>query len=61
MPDEKQFVLSQGLAALAVNQGYQSDWSALFAGLTIAVVPVLAVDLFSHRTLQAGLTAGGLR
>ncbi|HZX07515.1 carbohydrate ABC transporter permease [Kribbella sp.] len=61
MPDEKQFVLSQGLAALAVNQGYQSDWSALFAGLTIAVVPVLAVYLFSHRTIQAGLTAGGLR
>ena len=30
------------LAALSVSQGYRSDWSGLFAGLTIAMLPVLA-------------------
>lgn len=61
MPDENGYVLSQGLAVLAVTQGYQSDWSALFAGLTIAVLPVLVVYLISHRTIQSGLTTGGLK
>ena len=39
IPDR--YVLAQGLAALAVSQGYRSDWSGLFAGLIIAILPVL--------------------
>ncbi|MFI6603603.1 carbohydrate ABC transporter permease [Nonomuraea sp. NPDC050536] len=61
MPDEKDYVLSQGLAMLTVTQGYQNDWSALFAGLTIAMIPVLAVYLLFQRTVTAGLTAGSLK
>ena len=59
--DESKWVLAQGLAALAVNQGYAGDYSQLFAGLTIAVLPVLVVYAIFQRGIQAGLTAGQLK
>jgi len=59
--DESKWVLAQGLAALAVNQGYAGDYSQLFAGLTIAVLPVLVVYVAFQRQIQAGLTAGQLK
>jgi N-acetylglucosamine transport system permease protein len=59
--DESHYVLAQGLAALAVNQGYEGDYSRLFAGLTIAMLPVLVVYLAFQRQVQSGLTAGQLR
>lgn len=61
MPNEDKYVLAQGLAALAANQGYESDWSALFAGLTIAMLPVLAVYIVFQRRVQSGLRTGALR
>ena len=60
-PDRERYVLSQGLAFLAVQQGYQSDWSALFAGLTITMLPVLVVYILFQRRLESGLTAGALK
>lgn len=60
-PDRERYVLSQGLAFLAVQQGYQSDWSALFAGLTITMLPVLVVYVLFQRRLESGLTAGALK
>jgi N-acetylglucosamine transport system permease protein len=59
--DESKWVLAQGLAALAVNQGYAGDYSQLFAGLTIAVLPVLVVYVAFQRQVQSGLTAGQLK
>ncbi|GAB3809904.1 carbohydrate ABC transporter permease [Micromonospora zhanjiangensis] len=59
--DESKWVLAQGLAALAVSQGYQGDFSGLFAGLTIAMLPVLAVYVMFQRQIQSGLTAGQLK
>ncbi|WP_030779861.1 carbohydrate ABC transporter permease [Streptomyces sp. NRRL S-920] len=59
--DEKTYVLPQGLASLAVSQGYRGDWGALFAGLTIAMLPVLVVYAVFQRQVQAGLTAGALK
>ncbi|MFE9332977.1 carbohydrate ABC transporter permease [Streptomyces sp. NPDC006925] len=59
--DENNYVLPQGLAALTVSQGYAGDWGALFAGLTIAMVPVLVVYAVFQRQVQAGLTAGALK
>jgi N-acetylglucosamine transport system permease protein len=55
------WVLTQGLADLAVQQGYQGDWSGLFAGLSIAMLPVLAVYIVFQRQVQAGLTAGAVK
>ncbi|GIJ80600.1 N-acetylglucosamine transport system permease protein [Micromonospora phaseoli] len=59
--DESKWVLAQGLAALSVNQGYAGDYAQLFAGLTIAVVPVLLVYVVFQRQVQSGLTAGQLK
>ncbi|MDX3353652.1 carbohydrate ABC transporter permease [Streptomyces sp. ME01-24h] len=59
--ETKQWVLTQGLADLAVQQGYKGDWSGLFAGLTIAMLPVLVVYAVFQKQVQAGLTAGALK
>lgn len=60
-PDQKQYVLSQGLAQLAVQQGYQNDWSALFAGMVIAALPVVGVYVALQKKVQSGLSAGLLK
>jgi len=54
-------VLAQGLASLAISQGYRGDWTALFAGLVIALLPVLFVYILFQKQVQAGLTAGVLK
>ncbi|GAA4440803.1 carbohydrate ABC transporter permease [Phytohabitans houttuyneae] len=59
--DESRYVLAQGLSALAVSQGYQGDFSGLFAGLTIAMLPVLGVYILFQRQIQSGLTAGHMK
>jgi N-acetylglucosamine transport system permease protein len=59
--DTDHSVLAQGLLNLAVSQGYKSDWSGLFAGMTIAMLPMLAVYVLFQRQVQAGLTAGTLK
>ncbi|WP_371600447.1 carbohydrate ABC transporter permease [Streptomyces sp. NBC_00564] len=59
--DRDKYVLSQGLANLASQQGYEADWSALFAGLVIAAVPVIGLYLALQRRIQAGLTVGMLK
>jgi N-acetylglucosamine transport system permease protein len=58
---ESKWVLAQGLTALAVNEGYRGDFSALFAGMTIAMLPVLIGYIIFHRQVQSGLAAGQLR
>ncbi|MBW8089333.1 carbohydrate ABC transporter permease [Streptomyces hygroscopicus subsp. hygroscopicus] len=59
--DEDKRVLTQGLVQLAASQQYKGDWSALFAGLVLAMLPVLAVYILFQRQVQAGLTAGALK
>jgi N-acetylglucosamine transport system permease protein len=56
--EAKHQVIAQGLIDLSVNQGYKSDWSGLFAGVTMAMLPVLIVYLVFQRQVQAGLTGG---
>ena len=58
-PEQK--VLSQGLVQLAVSQGYKGDWSGLFAGLVMAMLPVLAAYIVFQRQVVAGLTAGAVK
>jgi N-acetylglucosamine transport system permease protein len=59
--DKDNKVLSQGLVQLAVSQGYKGDWSGLFAGLVMAMLPVLAAYIIFQRQVVAGLTAGALK
>jgi len=54
-------VLAQGIATLLESQRYEGDWGALFAALTIAMVPVVVVYLLFYRQVQAGLTSGTLK
>lgn len=61
MNDPEKKVLAQGLASLAISQGYRGDWTALFAGLVIALLPVLIVYILFQKQVQAGLTAGVLK
>ena len=60
-PDPTKAVLAQGLAALAINQGYRGNWGQLFAGLTIAMMPILIVYATLQNRLQAGLTVGAIK
>lgn len=59
--DSDHSVLTQGLVNLMFQSGYKNDMPALFAGMTIAMLPVLVVYLSFQRQVQAGLTAGTLK
>lgn len=61
MQSESRYVLSQGLNFLAVQQGYNNDYSALFAAMVIVMVPTLIVYIIFQRRLESGLTAGALK
>jgi N-acetylglucosamine transport system permease protein len=61
MPNEDRYLLSQGLYFLAVQQGYQNDYGALFAAMVITMVPTLIVYVLFQRRLESGLTAGALK
>ena len=59
--DEDRYVLPQGLRFLTAQQQFDADFSALFAAMTLIMVPTLAVYLVFQRRIEAGLTAGALR
>jgi N-acetylglucosamine transport system permease protein len=60
-PDPNNYLITQGLSFLAIQQGYQNDYSALFAALTLTMIPILTVYILFQRRLEAGLTAGALK
>lgn len=53
--DRDKWVLAQGLANMQAQQGYDSDWGAMFASVTITIIPVLIVYLIFQRQLQGGI------
>ncbi|WP_240136714.1 carbohydrate ABC transporter permease [Streptomyces sp. MUM 178J] len=59
--DPERYLLTQGLVQLQQQQGYASDLPVLFAGVTIAMIPMLVVYLSFQRQVQSGLTAGTLK
>ena len=59
--DENKYVLSQGLAFMLFKQFYQNDWSALFAALTLVMIPTLIVYIVFQRQIQSGMTSGALK
>jgi N-acetylglucosamine transport system permease protein len=58
VPSDENRTLPLGIANLMMVQHYQSDWGALFAGLVIVMLPVMAVyAVFKdkiHQTMLAG-------
>ncbi|MEC8542092.1 MAG: carbohydrate ABC transporter permease [SAR324 cluster bacterium] len=59
--DESKYMLSQGLAFMLFKQFYENDWSALFAALTIIMVPTLIVYITFQKQIQDGITTGALK
>ncbi|WP_203983848.1 carbohydrate ABC transporter permease [Sphaerisporangium rufum] len=55
------WVLTQGIADISTAAGYDADWAALFAALSMAILPMLVVYTVFQRQIQAGLTAGALK
>ena len=61
MTQASRYVLTQGLAYMLVQQYYQSDWSALFAAVTMIMVPTLIVYVIFQNQIQKGITVGALK
>ena len=59
--DESKYMLSQGLAFMLFKQFYENDWGALFAALTIIMVPTLIVYITFQKQIQDGITTGALK
>ncbi|MBG0828729.1 carbohydrate ABC transporter permease [Planomonospora sp. ID67723] len=55
------WVLTQGIADISTAAGYDADWSALFAALSMAILPMLIVYTLFQSQIQKGLTAGALK
>ncbi|MEV0203001.1 carbohydrate ABC transporter permease [Nonomuraea sp. NPDC050691] len=61
LQERDKWVLTQGIADISTAAGYDQDWSALFAALTLAILPMLVVYTIFQRQIQSGLTAGALK
>ncbi|MGW2585167.1 carbohydrate ABC transporter permease [Streptomyces virginiae] len=59
--DPERYMLTQGLIQLQYQMGYETDLPVLFAGATIAMVPMLVVYLSFQRQIQSGLTSATLK
>jgi N-acetylglucosamine transport system permease protein len=58
---DRNYVLTQGIARISTAAGYQADWAALFAALTLSILPMILVYAFFQRHIQQGLTAGAVK
>ncbi|HWD41273.1 MAG TPA: carbohydrate ABC transporter permease [Fimbriimonas sp.] len=61
VPSPEHQTLPIGIARLAMNQQYESDWGALFAGLVIVMVPVLTVYWIFRDRIHETMLAGALK
>lgn len=61
MSDRESYVLPQGLSFMLHQQYYQNDWSALFAAVTLIMVPTLVVYVIFQNRIQKGVTVGALK
>jgi N-acetylglucosamine transport system permease protein len=58
---DSKYVLTQGIARISVAAGYEADWAALFAALTLSILPMIVVYAVFQRQIQQGLTAGAVK
>ncbi|MGW4794484.1 carbohydrate ABC transporter permease [Nonomuraea sp. NPDC004297] len=61
LQERDKWVLTMGIADISTAAGYDQDWSALFAALTLAILPMLVVYTVFQRQIQSGLTSGALK
>ncbi|GII28920.1 carbohydrate ABC transporter permease [Planotetraspora mira] len=58
---QDKWLITQGIANISTNAGYEADWAGLFAALSMAIIPVLIVYIIFQRQIQSGLTTGALK
>jgi N-acetylglucosamine transport system permease protein len=58
---ESKWLITQGIASISTAAGFKSDWEALFAAITIAILPMIIIYALMQRQIQAGLTAGAVK
>ncbi|MEO3808136.1 carbohydrate ABC transporter permease [Sphaerisporangium sp. B11E5] len=58
---EDKWLITQGIANINTNAGYEADWPGLFAALSMAIIPMLIVYIVFQRQIQSGLTAGAVK
>ena len=54
--DQKAYTLPVGITRFFGE--YQTDWATLFAGLTLATIPLVVLFLLATKQIVSGLTAG---
>ena len=50
-----------GLYSLMLATQHSSNWTALFAGLTILMIPTLAIFIILEDRITKGLTMGAIK
>lgn len=61
LSDESKFTLPLGLYRLSVNADYSAQWPPMFAGLVIAMVPVLILFGVAQERITRGMTLGAVK
>jgi N-acetylglucosamine transport system permease protein len=59
--NDSKYVLTQGIARIQIAAGYEADWAAMFAALTLSILPMIVVYAIFQRQIQHGLTSGALK
>ena len=61
LSDESKFTLPLGLYRLSINAEYSAQWTQMFAGLVLAMIPVLIVFGVAQERITRGLTLGAMK
>ena len=61
MTNESMRPLTVGVAMLKNNSDGASAWNLMFAGATIAIVPILVVYCFASKQFMNGMTSGAVK
>lgn len=59
--DESHYTLPVGLFRLSINAEYSAQWTPLFAGLVLAMIPVLIVFGVAQERITRGMTLGAVK
>lgn len=59
--DQSKYTLPVGLYFLNQTQKYAADWGALYAGLTIILIPTILIFAVSQEKLTQGMSVGGVK
>jgi len=61
LSEESKLTLPVGLFRLSINAEYSAQWTPLFAGLVLAMIPVLIVFGVAQERITKGLTLGAVK